>query len=505
MADERMKAAETSFFCADLPYITCTNFTSQVFCENPDAFCHKDKLNEKCGRKGIALSQQQVRLESRAAIRRRVLQLAWPVATEMALQTLTQMVDMAMVGRLGAVAIASVGLSFRPLFVAQAIFIGLGTGTIALVSRAVGAKDSRGAGHVAGQSLLASLAVAGALATAAFVFARPLMIFMGGRGEVVPLGTVYIRGLAPGLLFMLVGNVLTMAYRGAGDPHTPMKVQLVANAINVAGNYVLIFGHLGFPALGVFGAAIATSFARILAAAALFWVLVFSDRGKLRLKLSDMNTLDLTVVHRLFRIGIPAAMERISMSLAFMVHTRIVAELGTLAVASATVAGSVEQLSFMPALGFTVAASTLVGQSIGARRPDRAEQSAWESAKISAVFMGGMGVLFFLWPELFVRLFTDDPSVAEPGSSLIRLVALSQVFTATAHVIAGALRGAGDTMRVFAVTAFSSWVLRVGGALLLIQPYGLTGAWAAIILDWAFQALVLVSWFQRGRWKAISV
>ncbi|MEW6080882.1 MAG: MATE family efflux transporter [Bacillota bacterium] len=436
-------------------------------------------------------------------LRRHIVALAWPVAAEMALQTATQMVDMVMVGRLGPEAIAAVGLSFRPVFIPYAGVLGFGAGVAAVIARHIGAGEHRQASRAAAQAILSFAMVAVAVSLGFFIWATRIMTLMGATGEVVDMGRLYLWGLSPGLGFLFLALTMTFALRGAGDTKTPLKVNALANVLNVFLNWVLIFGHLGFPALGLLGAGLATSIARTMAAISL---LVFMLRGSsgLNLLAADFARLDTNVIRRMLRIGLPAIVERLNLSTAQAVHLRIVAALGTTAVASATVASMVELISFMPAIGFSVAAATTVGQSLGASQPERAQAYAWESTRVCAVFMGFMGLLFGLFPGILVRAFTGDPVVAGQGAMLLRIVAFSQVFTGIGHTLAGALRGAGDTRTVFLVTVAASWGVRVAMAALMVRMgLGLTGAWIAILLDWIVQAAGTAWFFRRGKWKGM--
>ncbi len=439
-------------------------------------------------------------------IRRQVISLAWPVAAQMAVQTMAQVVDMAMVGRLGAASIAAVGLSFRPLFVVHAVLLGLGSGATALVARQVGARDQAGADRVLAQCFQMSLVLALVVAGGIYLLARGILRFMGAEDPVSDLGTGYIRALSSGFGALAIITLLTACLRGAGDTRTPMRASIIGNVLNVFGNWVLIFGHLGFPALGVFGAGLATSISRVFTVVLLVVPLV---RGRTVLRLGDWRPgrVHGEILGRLLRISWPAAIERLNVSLAQAFHMRVVASLGTVPVAAATVATNVESLSFLPAIGFSVAAAALVGQSLGAGRPERAAQSAWTAARTGATFMGCMGILFAVFPRWLVRAFTSDSSVLAPASLLLRLMALIQIPTALAHTLCGGLRGAGDTRSVLFIVGVSAWVVRVGMALVMVRylGWGLVGAWVAVVFDWLFQSGLSIWWFSRGRWKSIRV
>ncbi|NLW16633.1 MAG: MATE family efflux transporter, partial [Firmicutes bacterium] len=407
------------------------------------------------------MSIQPVAKSKKASLYTKILLLAWPVMAQMFLQTLAQMVDMAMVGRLGQAAIAAVGLSFRPMFVGQAIFLGLGVATTALVARFIGAEDEDTATKAAAQALLTTSVLALVLAVCGFFFAREITLFMGAKDDVIQLGIQYLQAFSPGLFFLMLSTIMTSSLRAAGDTKTPFYASLFANALNVVLNYALIFGHFGLPALGVQGAALATSIAHLSTASILF-IALLRGKGGLHLRGRDFATLDWPLIVRLFRVGIPAALERLVMSLSVMLHVKIVATLGTTAVAVSTLAGNIEQLSYMPSIGFSVAASTLVGQNLGAGFPQEAERSGWGATRLCVFFMGTMGVLFLLLPSLFVRIYTDDPAVIASAGQVLRLIGISQVPQAFAFVASGVLRGAGDTNAVLNYVFLGNVVIRLG-------------------------------------------
>lgn len=437
---------------------------------------------------------------------RRILLLAWPVMAEMFLQTLAQMVDMAMVGRLGQAAIAAIGLSFRPLFVGQAIFLGLGVATTALVARFIGAGDKAKATRAAEQSLLTTSVLALALSAFGFFAARQITVFMGAAEDVVGLGTSYLQGFSPGLFFLMLATIMTSALRASGDTKTSFYAGAISNIVNVIGNYVLIFGKFGFPAMGVLGAAIATSFSRVVMAAMLFYALL-KGKGGLHLNWRDFASLDWDIISRLFKIGIPAALERFVQSLSMMIHVKILATLGTTAVAISTLSSNVEQLSFMPSIGFAVAASTLVGQSLGAKQPDTAERNGWGAMRLCSYFMGTMGLLFVLIPGVFIRIYTSDPAVIGPAESVMRIIGLTQLPQAVAFVGSGILRGAGDTKAVLNISILGNIVLRLGLSYLfvVIFRWGLWSAFVAVLIDWLVRGALMARWVKTGSWKTIKV
>lgn len=460
----------------------------------------------------IRRPRAQAARRSHSAIRREIFRLAWPVFAENILATLTQVVDMIMVGHLGAAAITAVGLSFQPFWLVQGFFMGLGAGTTALVARLTGAGDRENAVRVAHQSLLLSIALAVFFGLTTMPLARPVVALMGAAPDVLDLGSVYLVYLVPGMLILMISTVLSAALRGAGDTRTPMWMNVVINLLNVAFCWMLIFGKLGFPALGVVGAGLATTLARLVGSLMLF-ALVFSGRTVISLRLRAFRPLwtffrpDFGTMGRIFRIGIPAALERIVNSFGQLLYTRVVAGLGTVAFAAHSLALNVESLSYMPGLGLSVAATTLVGQKLGAGRPSEAEDNGWECMRLGLWVMGVMGALFFLAPAAFLGLYTGDLAVVTMGVVALRIVAFTELPESVGFVLSGALRGAGDTRSVLGITAVGVWAVRLGLSLLFVSAFhwGLAGAWLAMLLDWVVRATYLIVRFRAGMWKEVRV
>lgn len=451
------------------------------------------------------LSLQQ-RTGTGKEMRKRILTLAWPVIAEMSLQTVTQIVDMIMVGRLGPAAITAIGLSIYPMFFAQSIFSAIGVGTTALVARFVGKDDFKLAGRVLEQSIIQAVIATLIFVAALYTWARQIVTLMGAEAAVIPLGETYIRYTVPGFVFMLLGMIVTAALRGAGDTRTPMKVNILVNIINVIGNYCLIFGKFGFPALGVKGAAIATSFSRGVGGIILF-LFIFSTRSILRTDWRGCFSLDLELSKRILKVGYPATLEQLVMRTAQLLYVRLVSALGTLAFAAHQIAINVESISYMPGWGFAVAATTMVGQYLGAGREDLAEESGYESWKLGVGIMGLMAMVFFFFPQYLVRLYTDEPQIIQMAAGNLRIVAFAQIPMATQFIFAGALRGAGDTKPVFYSTMLGNWLGRLAGAYVLINylGLGLTGAWLAMCFDWVIRGTYVWFRYRGGSWKKIQI
>ena len=435
-----------------------------------------------------------------------IFKLAWPVIAERSLMTFTRIVDMMMVGRIGPAAITAIGLSMQPLFLIQAIGASISVGTTALVARFVGAKEEKRGGKVLQQSLIMASVLAFFLLALYYYFAQNIITMMGAEGEVVRLGTMYLKILAPGIYFMFLSFMVFAALRGAGDTQTPMKINILVNILNVVGNYALIFGNLGAPELGFMGAAIATSVSRGLGGI-LVIIHVFHESSVITIVKDKFFSLDLELIKRVLKVGMPAAMEQFVMRIAQIFYVRLVAGLGTIAYASHQVAVNAESLSYMPGFGMAVAATTLVGQNLGAKQPEQAEESAFESWKIGSIIMGIMALVFLIFPELLMKLYTDDPEIIRLGARNLRIVAFAQIPMGTQFIFAGALRGAGDTKAVFYSTAISSWIGRLGMAFIFINVFnwGLVGAWLAMVIDWSMRGGYVFFRFKAGKWKNLKV
>ncbi len=436
----------------------------------------------------------------------RVMRLAWPVMTEQILATITQMVDVAMVGRLGAAAIAAVGISIQPLMLVFSIFGALSVGTTAVVARSIGAGDPGLASRTLRQSLIVGTLMAIGICVAVYFGTPQFVGIMGPAPDVLDLSVGYVRVILPGVVLMMVSFIIAAALRGAGDTITPMKVNLVVNLVNPILNYLFIFGALGFPALGVRGAALGTTLARSVGGVVLL-VIVMRGPTPLRIRFREGPLFRPELIKRIVRVGLPAAGEQLISRVGQIFFLRIVAGLGTLAYAAHTVAVNAESISFMPAFGFATAATTLVGQNLGAGQPDRAQESVWATWRITATIGAVAGVLMLTIPSWIMRIYTTDPGVIATGTMLLRIVALAQVPMTTYFVIAGGLRGAGDTRMMLYISTGSVWLVRLGLAQLFVGVLGrgIDFVWYAMVLDWFVRAGLSVLRFQRGKWKDLRV
>lgn len=420
--------------------------------------------------------------EEPAAIRKRVLGLAWPVIGENLLETLLGIVDTLLVAGLGTAAIAGVGSGLQIMFFILAALSSLSVGSSILVAQAVGARDLGRASRLARQSLMWSLLLSIPLALVGLVLAGPIIGIFGMEPQVARIGADYLRvtmGTVVVLVALIIGGGVL---RGAGDSRTPMIVTAIANVVNVALAYGLIYGHWGLPAMGAVGSAWATFIARGLALLLLLRALWVGRNG---VGIAGAGTWrpDWSVARKVLNLGIPAAVEQILMSTAFLVLTILVAHLGTDTLAAQRISMSALSFSFLPGIGFSIAATALVGQSIGARRPRDASGVATVATTWALIWMSSIGLLVLIFATPIMRLFTAEPEVIRIGAAGLRVVALTQPMWAIGMVLSGALRGTGDTRFPLVIGAAGIWsAVLVAWLILTFLGWGLAGVWAAFLI-----------------------
>lgn len=439
-------------------------------------------------------------------IRRRIFNLAWPAVCEMLLYMLLDFVDVAFVGRLGARPLAAVGLGAQIFFSVIFIFSAMSAGATALIARAIGAGDMRRAGRVAGHALILAFLAGGVVTFVIYRFAGDVAALFRFEPAVQHLAAVYMRITGLSAAFSLVYFIGNGIFRGAGMTRIPLLVAALANVVHIGIEYVLIFGKLGFPALGMRGAAIATACTQVFCCCVVL-SLLFSGVTGLRVSLKEvLRSCDFALIKSIVRLSLPAGCEQALMDLGWIIGSFMLAGLGTVPFAAHQVVLTAESLSYMPGYGFAVAATTLVGQNLGARNPDGASANAVTAARMALLVMGGFAFLFLALPGPVVGIFTSDPQVASLGALCLRIAALEQPSIALEMVFAGALRGAGDTRTPAMVTVLSTWLLRI--PLLYLSVYvlrfGLPAVWVITALDWSVRAASLTLLFRMGHWKQIE-
>ena len=432
--------------------------------------------------------------------------LAWPVILENLFQTLLGVVDMLMVSRLGSEAIAGVGTALQVMFVVNATFAAITVGTTVLVARFTGAGQPAEANRVAKQSLLLGVVISAVIMLLGHFFAETAVALLGPEASVVTLGGGYLRIVSQMAIFLITMFIAGGALRGAGDTRTPMLVTGFINLVNAGVAYLLIFGRLGLPALGVNGSAWGASIARAVGAAILLAVLL---RGRVKISIVGREGwgFDLDLVRRILHLGIPSMFEQLLMSGGMLLYSVITISLGTKVYATQRITFNALSISFLPGFGFAMAATALTGQSLGAQRPELAERSTWYAVRMAAVWMSSMGLLLIVAGAPIMRLFSQDPEIVNLGAVALKVIALSQPLQALAQVLAGGLRGAGDTRFPMVVIFMGIWLVRLPLGYLMgpVLGYSLPGVYVSNVLDALLRAGACLLRYRAGRWREIKV
>jgi putative MATE family efflux protein len=444
----------------------------------------------------------EVEKETKFGLHQAVWTLAWPSVLTMLLQTFNSFLDRFFVGHLGSDALAAVGVGGQFMFLLFSVGMSIGVGTSALVSRFTGAKETDQAKVAANQSLWLALIAAVVSVAVVWPLRHAVVGWMGVDARAAGLCVRYLSLTLLGVPALFVMLILSSVFRGLGDTRTPLLVMIGVNIIHLGGDYLLIFGHFGFPRMGLIGGATALITSQVVGALLYF---MFLQRSVLRGFAARMKTLDLSWAKRILVIAVPAAGQNLSRVLSMMVFTGVLARSpqATAAVAALTIGLTSESIAFMPGFAFSMAAGTLTGQNLGAKNPRRAEKAAWSALQQGLAIMIVMGAVFFVLARPFAHIFTHDPHVVPLTVAYLRIAALSEPFLALGMILTGALNGAGDTKAPAWAGVATMWGVRLPLAWLLIYGlgYGATGAWWAMTTSTALNGLVALVLFKRGTWK----
>lgn len=422
-------------------------------------------------------------------MKQRVLRLAIPAALKHLLDILQILIDMLMVGVLGVAALAAVGLSMQFMMVIQALMSVFAVGSSALISRYIGSGRRHRASAVVFVGVWVALAGSLLVGGIGWVFSADFFHWMGSSDEVTLLGSGYFGILSLGMGLIFLDTLAYSALSAAGDTRSSLFIKIASAFLNGGLNYLFIFGHGGFEAMGVAGAAIAT------VCAYGFSVLLY---GGLLLKKGGVLGLypifARSDLKKMITIGTPAAVERGVGVASFLLFVMMIASQGTEALAGYQIGLRIEALAFMPGFGFSVAAMVLAGQYIGAKQYEEAYASGILSAKIAMVFMGSVGVVLVVFPEAMIRFFTDDASTLQQAALYLRLVGIAQIPLALTFVLSGALRGAGATKRSMQISIGSLWLFRIIPAYIVMK---LGGGIVGIYIAMTIETFIKGWWFWR--------
>lgn len=442
--------------------------------------------------------------EDSYATRLGVWALAWPTILGFGAQTLVRFADFVMVGGLGPEALAAVGLGGQVYWLVQAVANLVPTGLAAIVARAVGAGDSSRSDAALRQGILLSTVLAVATTLIGLPFTDAAIAVYGVDPGVVAMGSDYVFWMLWGTVPFSLSFVFGAALRAAGDVRTPLYIGLVTNVLNVGLNWILIYGNLGAPALGVAGAAMASSIVMFIQMIAFFWLWA---RGRLILKPSGGSFRpDRALCTRIFTIGYPAAIEQLLFQLGLLGFQRIMSLYGTAAIAAYNVGAQILSLSFIPGIGFATAAGTLIGQHLGDGDTDAANRSGWRATWSAVASMTAIGLSIIAAAEPLAKIFSDDPEVVALTIDFIWILGAVQPLMAIEFAIGGSLRGAGDTFYPMITVFFGLFLARLVPATIAAFVFDapLQLVWCALIGDYALKAFLLVRRFRGGYWKTIE-
>ncbi len=443
---------------------------------------------------------------TKGSLRGAIVLLAIPMILELSLESVFAVVDMFFVGKLGANAIATVGLTESAITIVYSIAIGLSTAATAVVARRIGEKDPDGAAHAGMQSLLIALITTVIISIAGIIFAADILRLMGASADVVKEGAVFTRIMLGGSLAIILLFLINGIFRGAGDAAMAMKSLWIASLLNIILCPLLIYGYGPFPELGLKGAAIATVIGRSTGVLYQCYHL-FKGNGTIKIKRWHFKW-DPPVLKTLVEVAWPATLQFVIQSGSWIVLAALVAHTGgTDASAGYQVAIRNVVFFILPAWGLSNAAATLVGQNLGAKQPERAERSVLLTMKYNAIFMAGVMVLFLLFASPIISIFTTDPEVHRFGVLSLQIIGSGYIFYGIGMVMIQALNGAGDTKTPTWINFIGFWLFQIPLGYLLAKTFSLGPLGAFIAIPVAESAIALAAWyyFKKGKWKEVKV
>jgi len=440
-----------------------------------------------------------------APVGRAVIMLAVPMVIEMAMESIFAVADVFWVAHLGADAVATVGLTESIMTLIYTAAMGLSIGATALVARRTGEHDADGASRAAGQSILLGLGAAAVVAAVGAPNADALLRIMGAPDSVVESGGTFTRIMLAGNATVLLLFLMNAVFRGAGDAAVAMRVLILGNVLNIVLGPCFIFGLGPFPEMGVAGAAVATNIGR--GTAVLFQIATLvRGRGRVRVGLRHLR-LDMPTMRSVLRLSGTGTFQILVGTASYIGLVRIVSLFGSSAVAGYTIGIRVILLAILPAYGVSNAAATMVGQNLGAGRPDRAERAVWTAARYNMAFFAIAGAAFLLFAPRIAALFTTDPAVMPSAVACLRIVGVGLPFYACGMVLTQSFNGAGDTWTPTMVNIGLFWAFELPAAWWLSThtPLAARGAFIALAVSFSAVALVGALLFRRGTWKTRRV
>jgi putative MATE family efflux protein len=439
------------------------------------------------------------------SIRRAVFMLSIPMILEMLMESIFALVDIMYVSQVSVNAVATIGLTESVITLIYAIAIGLSMAATAVVARRVGEKDIKGASKAAVQVIFLGILVASIISAFGIMYPKELLSLMGAEPDLIEEGYGYTRVLIGGNITIMLLFLINAIFRGAGNASVAMWTLVLSNGLNIILDPMFIFGFGPIPAYGVEGAAIATTIGR--GTAVLFQLaILFYGYSKIKIGFKDL-VLRMDVMLNLIKVSLGGIGQFLIGTSSWVFLMRIMSEFGSEVLAGYTIAIRVMMFTMMPAWGMSNAAATLVGQNLGAEKPDRAEQSVWKTGKYNAWFMGLVSIIYLVFAPQIILLFNTTPDVVKYGSLCLRVIAAGYIFYGYGMVIINAFNGAGDTKTPTYINFVCFWLLQLPFAYLMAVylDFGPIGVFSAITLAEVLIAIIGVIWFKKGTWKMVKV
>lgn len=429
-----------------------------------------------------------------------ILNLALPAVGEMLLYMVVWVVDTMMVGQFGGKdSVSAVGLASEIIYTFSNIFIAMGIsiGITSYVARSIGAKDFETAKKYASQGIFLGFIVGLFISLILFTFAEYFLIIAGATGNVLFLGKIYVKFASIGIFFNMFMNVLNTILRAQGNTKTPMIGASIIIFINILLDWILIFGKLGFPALGAKGSAIATTIAQI--TGFIFIMSYYFSQKILNIELHDIVNFDKQIIVNILKLAFPASLQEAAFDISRLISIFMIMHLGTVAFAANQIATTIESISFMPGWGFAVAATTMAGQMVGAKDFESAKRYTNIAALFAVAIMGTMSILFLTIPHLFMRAFIKDADVIAVGILCLMVASIEQPFMAVGMVYGGGLKGSGNTKIPFIISTISSWFIRLPlmYVVIYILKLGVVYVWFVTAIQWAFEGSTMYLYFRK--------
>lgn len=442
---------------------------------------------------------------TKGSLRKAIFLLAVPMVLEMLMEAIFAVADIFFVAKLGADAIATVGITESLITIVYAIGVGLSLATTAMVSRRIGEKDKAGASRAAFQSIVVGILISLLISIPGILFAKDLLRLMGASENIYNEMSSYTTIMLGGNAVIMLLFIINAVFRSAGDAAISMRILIVANLLNIVLDPILIFGLGPIPAMGITGAAIATNIGRGLAVMYQFYLL-FNGNKRVQLTVRNIR-IHYETIRQLIKLSLGGIGQYLIATSSWIGLVRIISIFGSEALAGYTIAIRVIIFALLPAWGISNAAATLVGQNLGAKQPSRAAKSVWTVGTINVIYMGLIGIILFLIPAPVISLFTDDDTIIRSGISSLQIISIGFIFYGLGMTMVQALNGAGDTITPTWINFFSFWMLEIPLAyvMAIYLNIGETGVYYAIIIAEAVMTIIAVYYFKLGKWKLKKV